>query len=247
MPDRVGKVLGKPVNISGPGQQPLPRLKKERTPPAGGSCGVQAGVGAGAELQRGYRSPAGPRPAPQARGHPPAAGAGFTRTSGVTRGWRAGSARGRVRGARRASAADVGLRCACPADLPPARPRAAQVVTRELPAKAKGRRTVPVGLATGGRRRAPHVTGGRGRDGQPGGPGLRGARQASGRTLAGQAGPPCGGAPPAAPVPRPSRGSARTQAKRPLRWAESASLPAGMENCPRSPRAARDRTPAGPR
>lgn len=165
----------------------------------------------------------------------------------MTRGWRAGSARGRVWGARSASAADVGLRCACPADLPPACPRAAQVVTRKLPVKAKGRRTVPVRLARRGRQRSPHVTGGRRGYGQSGGLGLRGARRASGRTLAGQAGPPCRGAPDAAPLPRPSRGSARTEAKRLLRWAESASLPAGMENCPRSPRAARDRTPAGPR
>lgn len=137
-----------------------------------------------------------------------------------------------------------------------ARPRCLRLVRarpRWWPAGSRwgrrgGERSPRGRLREDARARLPHVTaGGRGGDDQPGGPGLRGARQASGRTLAGQAGPPCGGARAAAPLPRPSRGSARAEAKRLLRWAESASLPVGMENCPRSPRAARDPKPAGPR
>lgn len=53
--------------------------------------------------------------------------------------------------------------------------------------------------------------------------------------------------PAAAPGPPfPFRGSARAEAKRLLRRAESASAPAGMERYPRSPRAGRDRMPSGP-
>lgn len=98
----------------------------------------------------------------------------------MTKGRRAGSTRGRVPGARRVNAADVGLRCACPASLPPARPRAraAQVVARKLQVVAKGQRAVPSGQAAGGRPGLPHVTAGSpGGDDQPGGPGLHPARQ----------------------------------------------------------------------
>lgn len=35
MPDRVGKMFGNPVNISEPGQQPLPRFKKALRPEEG--------------------------------------------------------------------------------------------------------------------------------------------------------------------------------------------------------------------
>lgn len=145
------------MNISGPGQ-PLPGLKKalrrEEGPAAsrrewapGRSCGEATS-----------RPP--PLPRSSTTLHNGSATSkhlyrtnspGWLRhiTSGVTRGWQAGSARGRVWGARGVNAADVGLRCACPPAPPPACPRVGQVAARKLQVAASGRRAVPAGQAAG--------------------------------------------------------------------------------------------------
>lgn len=87
---------------------------------------------------------------------PPTARACYiTPTSQTTKGWRAGSARGRVPGARRVNAADVGLRCACPASLPPARPRArGPGGGPQAPGGGEGATSGPLGA---GSRRAPRL------------------------------------------------------------------------------------------